>query len=317
MLELLVTGFGAFIAGAIVAPTATRFVTRIHERGELTRDALVDINSLITALEDALPALVKGADAGIPITPDDLVDTPSGFDIPGPMIPLTRYLSCFDDEELHRLFMLIFHDHRQLEEISTDLATAYSWLIQNGYGWQRAQGREFLLVLVDARKGALECVRRLLLRCSEACARMAADPPLALSRLNRPSIHEFVRRHYKLSERDVEVRAAYYRRLGVTTGFDISARYGVYKWSGTTGRGSGPVFIRLSLENGEVIDMRADQMVALPEKRRVKSLKASEDDGDSWRDLETRLLAQVPPAKQSGCVSLKLPQPSLIRQLTD
>ena len=67
--------------GAVAGSTATRFASRVHERGELTRDALVDLNSLITSLEEALPLLAESAASDAPTNPDDLVDTPSGFNI--------------------------------------------------------------------------------------------------------------------------------------------------------------------------------------------------------------------------------------------
>ncbi len=154
------------------------------------------LSSLITALEEALPEIAK---IEPPESAEDLVDTPCGYQINGPIMPLSRYLAVLDDEGLHRLFMLIFDGHQQLAGASKDVKKAFTWLITREDEWASAYGRECQSVLKTQRDAALTSTQPLLCRCSEAVERLAEDDSVALTR--RVSIRDFVLKHYGLDER--------------------------------------------------------------------------------------------------------------------
>jgi hypothetical protein len=195
---------GALVASAIT-PTVARLLKKRLDRGELARDGLVDLLTLMSASEELLEVL---AAAGPPNGAEDLVGTPSGVSIGDPAFSLQTYLSCFDSEELHRTFIRFFDRQAQLKAISEDTRAAFAWLLATSSVWDSPAGREHLDTLVQGRRALLETVQDHLRFASEICVSLAQiDSPFRAG-----STETFIKQHYGLSLEELRVRAAYYRR---------------------------------------------------------------------------------------------------------
>lgn len=203
---------GSFVgAGAafVLEELGRRAVQRRLARGELARDGLHEMLSIMTALEHLLPQVASMREA---TSAEELADSPSAFVCAAPLISHEKYLECFDDEEVHRLILLIFERHQALMSLSERMTEAFNWLLEHPDQWQSPMGREFNGVFRRGREEALRNIQQLLQRCSELCTYLI-EVRFAIFR--KRSITEFIKKHYNKTTEQIREMAAYYAREDV------------------------------------------------------------------------------------------------------
>jgi hypothetical protein len=293
--------------GAALSLTIQRAVGRWFARGELARDGLLDMHSLISATEELVPRLVETTNKP-PANAQDLVGTPSGAGLGDPPIPLTTYLSCFDDEEVHRLFIRLFDRHALLRSITSDMQPAFGWLLANTTleSWEAPLGREHRDTLLQGRQDLLAHTRELLLYASEIAVKLAAvqDSPF-----RKGSVESLLRREYDLSSDDLHARAAYYRRRAVI----LPWRPGPWRLrtflrpEGTLVKGH----VCLELYDGGRVDCPLDKQVALHPSEVVRTILLHEAGTADLRPVsaDLRLLTATSPLRPAGVALATLPTP--------
>ncbi len=271
-METLVTFLLGLLGGYVLGPLLQRRIELAHRRRRLSRNGLVDLQSLMTSIEEALPQLAAVTE---PRAADDLVNTPSGCDLSGPTIELAEYLSCIDEPELQRVLILLFDDFQKLSQISAESKALFAWLLQHPDEWSSAAGKEAQASFTRERSEAKEALQRLLSYCAEACARLieTGDSP-------SNELENFVQKHYGLTKNQISLRAAYYRLSNVRTPFDRQNRYALYHWGPEDGTAT-TAFLGIRI-GGQWFVVPARTEVALPSESQVEEVKVTYDKGETW-----------------------------------
>ncbi|UQA57045.1 hypothetical protein [Polyangium aurulentum] len=225
----VVASFVGTLLALALQKTVERFVVRRLEAADLARDALVDLLSGLTGVENALETLLA---AKMPQAALDLAETPSGWDLSTPAIKLDRMLGTFDDEQVHRLAILYYERYEHFARRSKQHEDAYYWLLDHPeLDWSRPQAAERVGRMLVARKEMTTDARDMMRFGYElAAALWGRTKAPGLPMITRPSLPSFLAERFGLDEEGIRVRKAFYSLCYLPFVFDSRIEYTLVVW---------------------------------------------------------------------------------------